>query len=373
MKNITRIVIDGGPCAGKTSGLAAGFQKIEERDIIPLIVPETPTLLIQSGITPKLIGMNAFQDYVLKKQMESENYWNHHAELLSKKFNKKIVLFFDRGLLTPIAYLGNSNNFSAFQELSRKRIGLGIEEMRGRYDAVLHMETAAIGAEVYYTLENNTARTESIEEARVLDQRTREAWLGHKCLRIIPNEILGQKISFDEKMNKLLSEIYGVIGHPIPLEIEDKYLLESFDPSLIPGKYEIINIIQTYLSNRETEERVRERQSRGGRTFYHTTKKEVTGTSQRIEVETKISEKDYQRFLQRRDSSKKVIQKMRYCFIFNNQYFEIDEFKGDLEGYFICEREKTHENDSTHLPGFLRVKGDVTNSPAWKNYNLANK
>jgi len=35
-----------------------------------------------------------------------------------------------------------------------------------RYDAVLHLTTAAKGAESFYTKSNNAARRETIEEAR---------------------------------------------------------------------------------------------------------------------------------------------------------------------------------------------------------------
>jgi hypothetical protein len=38
---------------------------------------------------------------------------------------------------------------------------------------VIHLVTAAIGAEKYYTTENNAARTETKEEARALDIKVR--------------------------------------------------------------------------------------------------------------------------------------------------------------------------------------------------------
>jgi len=38
-----------------------------------------------------------------------------------------------------------------------------------RYDAVIHLVTAAIGAEQFYTTENNAARTEGVELARKID------------------------------------------------------------------------------------------------------------------------------------------------------------------------------------------------------------
>lgn len=36
----------------------------------------------------------------------------------------------------------------------------------GRYDGILHLVTAACGAEEHYTLENNETRSESVEEAK---------------------------------------------------------------------------------------------------------------------------------------------------------------------------------------------------------------
>jgi hypothetical protein len=51
-----------------------------------------------------------------------------------------------------------------------------------RYTAVLHLVTAANGAEPFYTLENNETRLESAEEARRLDDRVLRAWVGHPRL-----------------------------------------------------------------------------------------------------------------------------------------------------------------------------------------------
>lgn len=45
--------------------------------------------------------------------------------------------------------------------------------------------TAAVGAEEFYTLENNITRRESVEEARLQDRKTCTAWLGHPKLYVI--------------------------------------------------------------------------------------------------------------------------------------------------------------------------------------------
>ena len=47
------------------------------------------------------------------------------------------------------------------------------------YLQVIHMITAAKGAEKFYTLENSTSRSEDLDTARMLDTKAAEAWVGH--------------------------------------------------------------------------------------------------------------------------------------------------------------------------------------------------
>ena len=43
-----------------------------------------------------------------------------------------------------------------------------------RYDQVIHMVTAAVGAEPFYQLDNNTTRSEGNEQARERDTKAGE-------------------------------------------------------------------------------------------------------------------------------------------------------------------------------------------------------
>jgi len=45
-----------------------------------------------------------------------------------------------------------------------------------RYDAVIHLVTAADGAEKYYTLANNQARYEDVPTAISVDRQLQGAW-----------------------------------------------------------------------------------------------------------------------------------------------------------------------------------------------------
>ena len=56
-----------------------------------------------------------------------------------------------------------------FDEFLKER-NMNESDILMRYDLVIHLVTTAIGKEDYYTTLNNTARTETIEEARIQDQ-----------------------------------------------------------------------------------------------------------------------------------------------------------------------------------------------------------
>jgi hypothetical protein len=81
-----------------------------------------------------------------------------------------------------------------------------------RYDAVIHLVTAAVGAEVYYTVMNNQARRETAEEAAALDKRLSEAWLGHNHLHIVDN-----RSGFSTKMTHTMEIIMEHVGALSPV------------------------------------------------------------------------------------------------------------------------------------------------------------
>lgn len=67
----------------------------------------------------------------------------------------------DRGLMDGSAYVSDENWQALMDDL-----GVNVVQLRDvRYDAVLHMVTAANGAEEFYASINNEARYESKEEA----------------------------------------------------------------------------------------------------------------------------------------------------------------------------------------------------------------
>ena len=73
-----------------------------------------------------------------------------------------------------------------------------------RYDLVCHLITAANGAESYYTLNNNSTRTETPEVAKILDKKTLQCWQEHRHLRVFPNRT-GE--SFQDKLKEITAHV----------------------------------------------------------------------------------------------------------------------------------------------------------------------
>ena len=167
-----KIVLTGGPCAGKTSVLDTLRFEFADK---ALVVPEVATLLLSGGFpvpgkdiewTPA--WQKAFQSAVLPVQIQLEDAYAIKAE--QKGIN---LLICDRGLLDGGAYTpGGQSEFCKIYDVD-------LQEALGRYAAVLHLESLATGKPELYGKANNTNRFEGLEEAVHLEQATRDAWQGH--------------------------------------------------------------------------------------------------------------------------------------------------------------------------------------------------
>ena len=356
-KEIQRIVLTGGPCAGKSTAVSKLQEEFEARGWKVIFVAETATELITSGLTPR--EYKDFQYTLMKLQHEKERAYYDAAKKLN---SDKVLLVFDRGLLDNKAFMGK-DEFSKYAS----RLHTNELKMRDWYDGVFHLVTAAKGAEKFYTTANNTARTETPEQARAIDDKLIAAWTGHAHLRVIDNST-----DFDGKMFKLVKEIANFLGEPEPLEIERKFLIQYPNIRWLNSMdaCQKIEIIQTYLKlDKDCEVRIRQRGSNGNYSYYKTEKKRITGLK-RVETEQKITQSEYLALLMNADTHLRQIRKNRYCFVYNNQYFELDvyPFWNDRA---IMEIELSDENQRIDLPKEIKVIKDVTEDSNYKNSSLA--
>ena len=360
---ITKIVITGGPCAGKTTGMSWIQNVFSKLGYLVLFVPETATELIQAGIAPKLCKTNGdFQRNLLTLQLDKEKVFEQAAGTMKAS---KVLIVCDRGALDNKAYMDNLEFAQLMEHLGTNEI-----ELRDNYDAVFHLVTAAKGAKEFYTTANNSARSETPEEAAALDEKLIAAWTGHPHLRVIDNST-----NFEDKMKRLIGEISSFLGEPEPYEIERKFLIEYPDIKWLESlpNCQRVEIIQTYLKSGKGEEevRVRQRGYQGNYIYSQTIKRKVSGIK-RVEIERRLSEREYIRLLMNADTARRQIRKDRYCLTYQNQYFEIDVFPF-WDDKAIVEIELTDEKQKVKIPKKFKVIKEVTDDEAYKNASLAKR
>lgn len=358
-KDITKIVITGGPCAGKTTAMSWIQNAFTDLGYHVIFVPECATELILAGISGTTCkDVESFQRSLMSLQIIREKIYEKAA--LDIK-NDRVLIVCDRGTMDSKAYLSNLEFATVLNSINKNEI-----ELRDSYDAVFHLVTAAKGAEEFYTTENNSARSETIEEAILSDDKLIEAWTGHPHFRVIDNST-----NFEDKMKKLIKEISLFLGEPEPYEIERKFLIEFPDINWLNKNCKKLEIIQTYLNSNENEEvRVRQRGIDGNYIYTKTIKKTINDLK-RIEIEKRLSKDEYLNLLMNADINKHPIRKTRYCLIYKNQYFEIDiyPFWNDKA---IVELELNNEDQEIEFPKQLKLIKEVTHDKNYKNSSLAN-
>lgn len=358
--NITKIVLTGGPCGGKSTAIEKIDEYFTKRGYKVISVPETATELISNGITPlNCENPFEFQKILMTLQMEKEHLFEKAASNMNYE---KIIMLYDRGVLDNKGYVNNDE----FNKLMRL-FNTTIISQRDKYDAVFNLTTAAKGKKDCYTLENNKARKDSINDAIKLDDKMIAAWTGHPHFRIIDNST-----DFDEKIKRLIKEIAFFLGEPEPLEIEKKYLIEYPDINLLEQMSNCtkVEIYQTYLESiNGSERRIRARGVDGDYIYFLTEKKKLNGLK-RVEVEKRLTQKEYFTLLMQADPTRKTIKKTRYCLTINNQYFEIDIYP-QWQNKAIMEIELSDENEVVKTPDFINIINEVTFDDAYKNYNIA--
>jgi hypothetical protein len=204
--SIHRIVLTGGPCAGKSSALAHVTERLSELGLLVYRVPEASTLLLGGGAV--VVGATAeqlftFQKGILRLTMTLEDSFL----ALARASGRRAVLVCDRGAMDGAAYVPEAAWRRLLDESGVGEAHLGEQ----RYDAVIHLVTAAIGAEHGYGTCTNAVRYETLEEARVVDERLRHAWRGHPNLRVIDNST-----DFPGKLHRVLAAVHDVLGLPEP-------------------------------------------------------------------------------------------------------------------------------------------------------------
>lgn len=362
-QKIYKIVLTGGPCGGKSTGLSCIEREMSKLGYKVVIINESATELSLNGRSLPAFNYDAclFQKPIVKLQLLKEKLYEESCKSLP---DEKVLIVCDRGLMDGLAYLDEASFHKILKDEGKEFIPL-----RDDYDGVFHLVTCAKGAEDSYSVANNAARRETAQEASEIDDRTIACWTGHPHFRVIDNST-----DFEGKMNRLIKEICALLGEPTPFEIERKFLIEKPDLEKLEAlpNCKKVSIIQTYLiSPKGDETRVRQRGLDGNYIYTHTTKRQISPIK-RVEFEKRITQKQYLTYLESADTNLKPVRKDRYCLMQDGKYFEIDIYPF-AEKNAIMEIELASEDEKIEMPSFIKVIREVTDDKAYSNYSFAKK
>jgi predicted ATPase len=209
--NISRIVLTGGPCGGKSTALTRISTHLTRQGVCVYLVPEASTLLLTGGMLVKDAPdshMVIFQRGIVRVQLTMEEAFGSFARTVGKP----AVLLCDRGVVDGAAYLP-ATTWSAL--LAEEHLD-EVELREQRYTAVIHLVTAAVDLEENYGTHTNAVRYEDIPGARAVDARLQQAWQGHPR-----HFIIGTDRDFEAKMHRVVCAVSEVVGVARP-EVREK-------------------------------------------------------------------------------------------------------------------------------------------------------
>uniref|UniRef100_A0A146LYV1 NadR/Ttd14 AAA domain-containing protein n=2 Tax=Lygus hesperus TaxID=30085 RepID=A0A146LYV1_LYGHE len=397
-KRVYKIVLTGGPCGGKTTGQARLSTFFENLGWKVFRVPETATVLLSGGIKfsdlsadegledhacPRCVGAVTvdcladdseaykFQENLLKTMLQIENTFFELAETCPRD----CLIICDRGAMDASAFISKEK----WEKLMAANNWNNVELRDNRYNQIVHMVTAANGAEDFYSIEDHACRSEGVELARDLDYNAAAAWVGHPYFDVIDNST-----EFEKKIRRMIASICQKMGIDTGDRLltnarKRKFLVKGPMPSdsEFPA-FQDFDVVHNYLTNvnPSMQARLRKRGQKGHWSYTHTLRKPKMH-GQVVEVKTQLTHRDYINLLSQKDDSHFTIYKLRRCFLDNNQYFQLDVYKDPCHprcnGLMLLETYSALEDGRLEacLPKFLNIDSEVTDDPSFSMYNLS--
>lgn len=184
-----RVVVTGGPGAGKTTAADLFRRELGERVVV---VPEAATMLFSGGFPRDGIAevQRAAQTAIFHVQRNLE-------DIQSATYPARVLLC-DRGTVDGAAYWpADPHEFFA-------SVGTTLQTELARYDEVIFFETAAVGG---LDIEGgNPTRVESTAEAVALHRALLALWSQHPRFTFVPHDP-----SFLRKITAGLAVLGGIV------------------------------------------------------------------------------------------------------------------------------------------------------------------
>ncbi|KAK0083697.1 hypothetical protein PV325_008391 [Microctonus aethiopoides] len=294
---------------------------------------------------------------------------------LGESNTRNCLIICDRGAMDASAFISKEK-----WDLMMATNGWNNVELRdNRYNQIIHMVSAANGAEDFYSTEDHACRSEGVELARELDYKAAAAWVGHPYFDVIDNsqdfeskicrmiECICQKLGIDtgDRLRASSRKVKFLVKGPLPSDSE-------FPP------FQDFDVVHNYLQTKAPamQARLRKRGQKGHWSYIHTIRRPKM-CGQVVEVKTQLTHRDYLNMLAQRDDAHFTIFKRRRCFLINNQYFQLDIYREPghprCRGLMLLETYTALSGEELKniLPHFLSIEKDVTGNPDYSMFNLS--
>ncbi|XP_017031593.1 TRPL translocation defect protein 14 isoform X3 [Drosophila kikkawai] len=375
-KRVYKIVLTGGPCGGKTTGQSRLCTFFENLGWKVFRVPETATVLLSGGVKfSDLTEKEAykFQENLIRTMVQIENTYFE----LGNSSTRNCLIICDRGVMDASAYISKDK----WEKMMAGNKWNPVEMRDNRYNQILHLVSAANGAEDFYSTEDHACRSEGVDLARELDYKSAAAWVGHPYFDVIDNST-----NFEAKMNRMIESVCQKLGIDIGDRLQAtsrklKYLVAALPADSEFPPFQDFDVVHHYLQSAgpKVQARLRKRGQKNHWSYIHTQRRPNVHGQARIEVKTQLTHRDYMNLLAQRDDAHFTIYKKRRCFLINNQYFQLDIYKEPghprCKGLVLLETYSSLTGDALKncMPKFLNIVKEVTGDPDYSMFNLSLK
>jgi len=197
-------------------------------------------------------------------------------------------------------------------------------------------------------------------------------------------DVIDNSTDFQKKVRRAIDAVCNKMGLNMgdrlsPESIKRKFLVSTLPDDKVFPVFQDFDVVHDYLStsNPKMQARLRKRGQNGQYTYMHTLRNETKFNGQIVEVRTSLSVKDYDMLYSQLDLTRQSVHKTRRCFVWNNQYFQLDIYKEPChprcKGLLILETYTTNTSHSMETPDFLDNVKEVTGDPLFSMFHLSRK
>lgn len=414
-----KLVLTGGSCGGKTIGISRLCTFFENLGWRVFRVPETANVLLSAGI--KFIDLTVDEDcnhHVTKDSSPSysectlsfQSLFSHQEGIsmaklskegavdtesifkflenllrcmieieqtffqLAKSCDRNCLIICARGTMDVSTFL-TRDKWEKMMEAN----GWNTVELRDkRYNQIIHMVSAAKGAEDFFATEDHACRDERLEVAQKLDDKAAAAWIGHPYFDVIDNSS-----DFESKICRVIAAVCQKLSIDVGDQLKivskkRKFLVKSPLPEgEFTERYQDFHFVYHYLQSARPQ--VQSCLRKRGQKSHWSYSLTVRNHHRKDEVNSELTREEYFDMLQQKDDSHFAIFKKRRYFIHNNQYFYLDlymeAYHPRCDGLILMKTFSILENDEliSRLPKFLTIIKEVTADPDYSMFNLSLK